>query len=351
MAYESSHVKNMVAITNGSIIYSINIDTGSPVFVAASITGTPTGNYCGVVATPVAYVAVTDTGKVLRATVASLAGGFTVLGTTFTTGKQWRLSSDNQGNVIAWARNTTGQDWYISTDDGATWASLAHPPIQHVTSLRYIDGSWFLTSTDASYIATSNDASANSWLRLPTPYDDSAGAWDLSDVLYSEGALIALGDTFALVSQRASDLSPQAFTPASTPVTLYDAGYLQSEVLDSTTPDDGATLVYDYSALQWRVKQNDYVQSATDVTIYGDVGHLGITNTGALRTVTLSTTHWKAGDRVSIKDESNGAATHNIVITPTSGLIEGGASYSITTNRGGVHLYFNGTDFFVTAKV
>ena len=53
------------------------------------------------------------------------------------------------------------------------------------------------------------------------------------------------------------------------------------------------------------------------------------------------------GRLITIKDESGGAASNNITITPASGLIEGNASYTLNINYGAVTTYCNGTNWFI----
>ncbi len=50
-------------------------------------------------------------------------------------------------------------------------------------------------------------------------------------------------------------------------------------------------------------------------------------------TVTLPSVN-TAGTQLRVSDASGGAATHNIVITPASGNIDGSATYTISTNWG-----------------
>lgn len=79
---------------------------------------------------------------------------------------------------------------------------------------------------------------------------------------------------------------------------------------------------------------------------------IGVTNTGSAVTVTLSAiANLPAGDFVIVKDESGGAATNNITVQGSGGeLIDGAATYVISTNYGFVLLYSNGTNFFVASK-
>jgi len=54
------------------------------------------------------------------------------------------------------------------------------------------------------------------------------------------------------------------------------------------------------------------------------------------------------GDRVTVKDIAGNAATKPIVITPTGGgTIDGGPSYTISSNYGAVTLFFASSNWFV----
>ena len=64
-------------------------------------------------------------------------------------------------------------------------------------------------------------------------------------------------------------------------------------------------------------------------------------------TVAITLPAVAVGRVVTIKDESGGAATNNITITPASGLIEGNASYTLNINYGSITTYCNGTNWFI----
>ena len=81
---------------------------------------------------------------------------------------------------------------------------------------------------------------------------------------------------------------------------------------------------------------------------------IAITNTDAARAVTISTEDEDTGStdnpRVMIvKDESGGAAAHNITITLESsgGTIDGAANYIINQNYQSISLYIDGTNAFI----
>jgi hypothetical protein len=74
---------------------------------------------------------------------------------------------------------------------------------------------------------------------------------------------------------------------------------------------------------------------------------IGVTNTAANRTIRLSTSDCVAGRIVIVKDESNGAQSHNITVdTEGSEKIDGADSKLINTNYGVLRLYSNGSHWF-----
>jgi len=75
---------------------------------------------------------------------------------------------------------------------------------------------------------------------------------------------------------------------------------------------------------------------------------IGVSNTGAPVTVNLlAIAELPAGDTITIKDESGGAAANNITVTPASETIDGNATHVIDTNFGYVTLYSDGTNYFI----
>lgn len=74
---------------------------------------------------------------------------------------------------------------------------------------------------------------------------------------------------------------------------------------------------------------------------------IGVTNTGAARTITLQTADMANGRIMIIKDESGGAGTNNITVaTQGSETIDGANTVDITVDYGCLRLYSNGSNWF-----
>lgn len=86
--------------------------------------------------------------------------------------------------------------------------------------------------------------------------------------------------------------------------------------------------------------------TAVDVNTTNEI-IVGVTNTGAARTITLDTDDVADGRVVIVKDESGGAGTNNITIdTEGSETIDGVASIDITVDYGVLRVYSDGTNWF-----
>lgn len=93
-----------------------------------------------------------------------------------------------------------------------------------------------------------------------------------------------------------------------------------------------------------------YHQTATDYTHTPNIYIIGITDTSADRTITLcDPADFPEGQLLTVKDESGGAATHNITV---SGTIEGTAFALIQADYGGVTLYSDGAStWFIESDI
>jgi hypothetical protein len=99
-----------------------------------------------------------------------------------------------------------------------------------------------------------------------------------------------------------------------------------------------------------RGQQQGNVMIRRSVTVNGNVTnndqYVGCNKAGALA-ISLVTTNFIVGQVITFKDESGAAFTNNITITPTSGTIDGAATFVINTNYQAINLIFNGTNYFV----
>lgn len=86
--------------------------------------------------------------------------------------------------------------------------------------------------------------------------------------------------------------------------------------------------------------------TATDYSAKTSDYYIAVTSTAAGRTITLMGTVPDSGWTCVVKDESGGAATHNIVIQGNGHNIDGGASLTINTNYGSATIYSNGTQYY-----
>ena len=74
---------------------------------------------------------------------------------------------------------------------------------------------------------------------------------------------------------------------------------------------------------------------------------IGVTDTTAARTITLSTFDNKEGNIIMVKDESGGAGTNNITVaTEGTETVDGATSKVINLNYGVLRFYSNGTNWF-----
>jgi hypothetical protein len=74
---------------------------------------------------------------------------------------------------------------------------------------------------------------------------------------------------------------------------------------------------------------------------------IGVTDTTVARTITLATTDIAPGRIIIIKDESGGAATHNITVNTQGGQnIDNVTSVTISANYGVIRVYSDGTKWF-----
>lgn len=87
---------------------------------------------------------------------------------------------------------------------------------------------------------------------------------------------------------------------------------------------------------------------SSDYTVLFSDYYIGVTSTAAPRTITLPNPATISKDQsFTVKDESMGAASNNITVVPSSGLIDGAANKIINTNGGALTVISNGTNYFI----
>jgi len=96
-----------------------------------------------------------------------------------------------------------------------------------------------------------------------------------------------------------------------------------------------------------------YASTATNLLTSGQ-NVIGVTDTTVARTITISTSDIinteTIGENITIKDESGGAGTFNILIdTEGSETIDGLTDISIEVDFGNITIYSNGTNLFTVA--
>lgn len=115
---------------------------------------------------------------------------------------------------------------------------------------------------------------------------------------------------------------------------------------------NGGTLYYEETdsrvAIERPARFVNITKTAINMTIRPKHEHISVTDTTAPRAMTLGIKTKFKGWACYFKDESGGAGTNNITITPANGTINGQPSYDIDTNYGGVTIYNSGNGNYFT---
>lgn len=233
------------AVTRAKIIAS----SGPASWTDATLGSVPAGLFTDIAWSGTAFLAVTASGEVYKASGGSAAlGTWTALAALPPGTGAWRLSEGSSGQIVAW-RETTGAtlSFYSTTTDGTSWTEIVQSPsIERVQSLRYADSIWIAGTTEAPYLWQSNDLT--NWTRLKLPYVGSSTVFDCA---YSEGSWVAVRDAEALVSDRAEDIASGTWAADPTPTALSDAAYLRGRTISTTAPTDGQVYVWIASTSKW----------------------------------------------------------------------------------------------------
>lgn len=155
-----------------------------------------------------------------------------------------------------------------------------------------------------------------------------------------------------------NNLDTNAFTDADeTKLDGIEAGAKIGDVVGPASAADGNLALFDTSTGKLLKDGGpppgspSYVATATNLLTSGqDV--IGVTDTSAARTITISTANITnvamIGKTITIKDESGGAGTFNILIdTEGSETIDGLTDVSIEVDFGSIILYSNGFNLFI----
>jgi hypothetical protein len=219
--------------------------------------------------------------------------------------------------------------------------------VQSVSTNSY---NMFLTGTQASVDGSSVQAS----ILIQSILQPTSGATLVAGVYSSPNLAAASGQTISFACGEY--INPTVASSIGT-ITSYLGLYLG--LGDNTTtgtvsnaynlyvsqPFAGSSGNYYAASIQGGLVLH-WVSTATDYTAKKSDTFIAVTNTSAGRTITLPSSVPDAGWVCTIKDESGGAATHNIVISGNGHNIDGGASGTIVANYGVARIYSNGTQYY-----
>lgn len=216
------------------------------------------------------------------------------------------VSASKKGVLIKMAATPTANPFEIQNSSGTALAYFTKDGVINATAI-WCDGSQV--------------------------FDTSGGLLDIGSAGGFTQAVLLQGASGSIVKLGGSTSSFPAIKQSGAAITFRLAD-------DSANCDITARDITARSALWTRTA------TATSVSSAGET-FIGVTDTTAARTITLSTADCVNGRLIEIKDESGGAGTNNITIdTQGSELIDGAASITITANYGIARLYSSGANWF-----
>lgn len=226
--------------------------------------------------------------------------------------------------VYTIADNTTTSD-----QDNSATASGA-PPTKNTTGNSYFEGNVAMGGSSSGLASlelyTTTGAPLPLWVR-------SNSAWFDYPILFT--AFHTQGGNVNWIGSDAG--GDMAINAGNGQILKLQYGNTVIFSVDSngTTSTEGQIVKRTATAIDYSVKTFDYL--------------IGVTSTAAVRTITLPTAaNATVGKIYVIKDESGGAATHNIIIDGNgSETIDGALTQAITTNYGSVQLYTDGSNWFI----
>lgn len=121
---------------------------------------------------------------------------------------------------------------------------------------------------------------------------------------------------------------------------------LNFTAIDETNPNDRFKYLANVAQVAYR--ESRYATAVSVTTQTAAKNYIGVTDTAAPRTITLSDVNKVDGQWYVIKDESGQAdSTNYIEIVPESGTLDGVASIIINKANGAIGVYSDGTDWFI----
>lgn len=300
-------------------------------------------------------------------------------------GDKLYIQSANSTAMSAFIMNCIiGSDIEIASDTASTVTMLATPvagdlTVDGATSTLYKDSlevAGTLASTNSGVILRGNTSgltkntstvtgttvdAALDWLKAKKDFDTGANGYQIKfgDIGYlsryssevhaasqaelNGGTWTAKGTTASIIGLNAGGTGDFVFFADSglTPETTYSptqVALLKANgklTLAGSLSSSGQILNRTTVALDYTVLPNDHI--------------IGVTDTSMPRIITLPpAASVEAGRVYSIKDESGLAGTNNITVLPDGAeLIDGAASYLVTTNYGSVSVYCDGANWMI----
>ena len=225
----------------------------------------------------------------------------------------------SSGSGYRWTHTTT------STDTIGSYSLQSFIGTTTTTDILAVDNAGIITfSTPVKVPTITTDSPANSAVTKSYVDAISSGIVTLQGAVTGGGAVGTIIDITLTPDKNVSFNNIHKITDLATPTTGTDA--VNKTYVDQRTAN-------------WIAKATDYTVVATDYIV-------GVTDTTVARTITLPVILGNIGQVYIIKDETGGAATHNITVVPSSGLINGVASVLIAENYGVVRAYSDGTNWF-----
>lgn len=202
-------------------------------------------------------------------------------------------------------------------------------------------GNWQMKNTAASVTTTANSSTAASTSFVTLSIVINAAATSVA--YYVDGNQVANSPlTTNIPTSALSPFFMAVNTAGTTPVMYADLFWI-TQVLSNPRP--GPTNAAGSTTYTLR---RQYTPTATSYQVLNSDSVIGVTSTGAPRTITMPLTptiqEW------TVKDVGLGAATDNITINGNGWNIIGDSSagtFVINTNGGSAEIFFDGTEFLI----